>query len=278
MMVSVSDESQDLVIDFSGVSLRRDGATLVGPLDWQVELDERWVVIGPNGAGKTTLMRLASAEAFPSTGEATLLGERIGRTDMRDLRSLIGVSSSAVANRMPANELVQDLVISAGYAVIGRFRETYEEQDHERAYEVLEAVGALHLVDRRWGTLSEGERKRVALARALMIDPELLILDEPTAGLDLGAREDLLSFLSDLVLDPEAPAIVMVTHHVEEIPEGFSHAMLLDEGDVVAKGLIDDVLTSENLTRAYHQPIALDRIDGRYFARRPRRGGAHRSR
>ena len=113
MMVSVSDESQDLVIDFSGVSLRRDGATLVGPLDWQVELDERWVVIGPNGAGKTTLMRLASAEAFPSTGEATLLGERIGRTDMRDLRSLIGVSSSAVANRMPANELVQDLVISA---------------------------------------------------------------------------------------------------------------------------------------------------------------------
>lgn len=278
MMVSVSDESQDLVIDFSGVSLRRDGATLVGPLDWQVELDERWVVIGPNGAGKTTLMRLASAEAFPSTGEATLLGERIGRTDMRDLRSLIGVSSSAVANRMPANELVQDLVISAGYAVIGRFRETYEEQDHERAYEVLEAVGALHLVDRRWGTLSEGERKRVALARALMIDPELLILDEPTAGLDLGAREDLLSFLSDLVLDPEAPAIVMVTHHVEEIPEGFSHAMLLDEGDVVAKGLIDDVLTSENLTRAYHQPIALDRIDGRYFTRRPRRGGAHRSR
>lgn len=278
MMVSVSDESQDLVIDFSGVSLRRDGATLVGPLDWQVELDERWAVIGPNGAGKTTLMRLASAEAFPSTGEATLLGERIGRTDMRDLRSLIGVSSSAVANRMPANELVQDLVISAGYAVIGRFRETYEEQDHERAYEVLEAVGALHLVDRRWGTLSEGERKRVALARALMIDPELLILDEPTAGLDLGAREDLLSFLSDLVLDPEAPAIVMVTHHVEEIPEGFSHAMLLDEGDVVAKGLIDDVLTSENLTRAYHQPIALDRIDGRYFARRPRRGGAHRSR
>ncbi|KKO84416.1 ABC transporter ATP-binding protein [Corynebacterium otitidis] len=278
MMVSVSDESQDLVIDFSGVSLRRDGATLVGPLDWQVELDERWGVIGPNGAGKTTLMRLASAEAFPSTGEATLLGERIGRTDMRDLRSLIGVSSSAVANRMPANELVQDLVISAGYAVIGRFRETYEEQDHERAYEVLEAVGALHLVDRRWGTLSEGERKRVALARALMIDPELLILDEPTAGLDLGAREDLLSFLSDLVLDPEAPAIVMVTHHVEEIPEGFSHAMLLDEGDVVAKGLIDDVLTSENLTRAYHQPIALDRIDGRYFARRPRRGGAHRSR
>lgn len=278
MMVSVSDESQDLVIDFSGVSLRRDGATLVGPLDWQVELDERWVVIGPNGAGKTTLMRLASAEAFPSTGEATLLGERIGRTDMRDLRSLIGVSSSAVANRMPANELVQDLVISAGYAVIGRFRETYEEQDHERAYEVLEAVGALHLVDRRWGTLSEGERKRVALARALMIDPELLILDEPTAGLDLGAREDLLSFLSDLVLDPEAPAIVMVTHHVEEIPEGFSHAMLLDEGDVVSKGLIDDVLTSENLTRAYHQPIALDRIDGRYFARRPRRGGAHRSR
>lgn len=260
----------DLLVDFRGVELRRGGNTLVGPVDWQVELDERWVVIGPNGAGKTSLVRMAAAEEFPSAGTAFVMGERIGKTDMRDLRAAIGMSSAAVQHRIPDEEVVQDLVISAGYAVLGRWREEYDDMDFDRVGEILDQVGAHHLATRRWGTLSEGERKRVILARALMSDPELLILDEPTAGMDLGGREDLVGYLGDLALDADAPAIVMITHHVEEIPYGFTHAMILDEGKVVAKGLINSVMTSQNLSQAFHQPIQVDRIGDRYFARRIR--------
>lgn len=270
------DSSEDLLVDFRDVTFKRGGRNLVGPVTWQVELDERWVIIGPNGAGKTTLIRMAAAEEFPSSGRAFVMGEQLGRTDMRDLRASIGVSSSALGNRIPAEEKVGDLVISAGYAVLGRWREEYEEMDFEQAHEILDQVGAYHLQDRTWGTLSEGERKRVLVARALMTNPELLILDEPGAGMDLGGREDLVGYLGELALDPDAPAIVMITHHVEEIPFGFTHAMLLDEGEVVAQGLIDTVLTSENLSRAFHQPIEVSRIGERYFARRTRRRASHR--
>lgn len=268
--------NEDLLLDFRGVNLVRGGRTLVGPIDWQVELDERWVILGPNGAGKTSLMRMAAAEEFPSSGVAYVMGERIGRTDMRDLRTMIGLTSSAIAHRIPNDEKVADLVISASYSVLGRWRETYEEMDFEQAADILERMGAEHLADRTWGTLSEGERKRVLIARAMMVNPELLLLDEPGAGLDLGGREDLVGYLGELALDPDAPAMVMITHHVEEIPFGFTHAMLLDEGSVVAQGLINDVLTAENLSKAFHQQIAVDSIDGRYFARRARGRAAHR--
>ena len=264
------ETDEDWLIDFRGVELRRGGRTLVGPIDWQVELDERWVIIGPNGAGKTSLVRMAAAEEFPSAGVAFLMGERLGKTDMRDLRAAIGISSAAVQHRIPDSERVDDLVVSAGYAVLGRWREDYQDMDFSRADDILEQVGAAHLAERTWGTLSEGEKKRVILARALMANPELLILDEPSAGMDLGGREDLVGYLGDLALDADAPAIVMITHHVEEIPYGFTHAMLLDEGKVVAKGLINSVLTSENLSKAFHQPIQVDRIGERYFARRVR--------
>lgn len=269
----------DLLVDFQGVSFVRDGKTLVGPVDWQVELDERWVVVGPNGAGKTTLIRMAAAQEFPSEGAAFVVGEQLGRADMRDLRATIGLTSSAVALRVPDGETVRDLVVSAGYAILGRWREDYEEVDYEQALDVLEQVGALHLVDRTWSTLSDGEKKRVLVARAVMTNPELLIMDEPAAGMDLGGREDLMEYLGELALDPDAPAIIMITHHLEEIPYGFTHAMLLDEGEVVAQGLIGDVLTSENVSKAYHQPIEVRRDDGRYFARRARKGksGAHRA-
>ncbi|GAA1475409.1 ABC transporter ATP-binding protein [Corynebacterium felinum] len=268
LMTNSDLRNPDLLLDFEDVHFIRDGKTLLGPVTWQVELDERWVIIGPNGAGKTTLMRLAAAEEYPSKGMAWIMGEKIGRTDMRDLRSMIGLSSAALANRIPVDEKVGDLVISAGYAILGRWREEYEEFDVSRADEILEQVGAAHLSDRTWGTLSEGERKRVLVARALMANPELLLLDEPGAGMDLGGREDLVGYLGELALDADAPAMVMITHHVEEIPFGFTHAMILDAGHVVAQGLIDDVLTSEHLSRAFHQPIKVDRIDGRFFARR----------
>jgi len=266
----------DLLIDFADVSLRRGGRVLVGPVTWQVELDERWVVIGPNGAGKTSLLRIAAAMEFPSAGRATVLGERLGRADMGELRQRVGLSSSALAERVPDDEIVRDLVVSAGYAVLGRFRERYEQVDYDRAVDTLESVGAEHLADRSYGTLSEGERKRVLIARALMTDPELLLLDEPAAGLDLGGREELVARLADLAADPDAPALVLVTHHVEEIPPGFSHCLILSEGGVVAAGLLPDTLTPENLSAAFGQSIAVDSADGRYFARRVRSRAAHR--
>jgi iron complex transport system ATP-binding protein len=268
----------DLLIDFTDVSLRRDGNTLVGPVSWSVELDERWVIIGPNGAGKTSLLRIAAAAEHPSSGVAYVLGERLGRVDVSELRSRIGLSSSALAQRIPGNEVVRDLVVSAGYAVLGRWRERYEDVDYNRAVDMLESLGAEHLAGRTYETLSEGERKRILIARALMTDPELLLLDEPAAGLDLGGREELVSRLADLAADPDAPALVLVTHHVEEIPPGFSHCMLLAEGEVVAAGLLSDVLTSDNLSAAFGQSIAVDVIDGRYFARRTRTHAAHRRR
>lgn len=259
---------EDLVLDFRGVTVQRGARALLDKVTWQVEVDERWIVLGPNGAGKTTLMSVASAMLYPTSGVVRIVGETLGKTDVRDLRTAVGVSSAAFAHRVPGEEKVVDLVISAGYNVLGRWKEEYDAGDRDRALEILESVGALHLVDQRWETLSEGERKRVLIARALMTDPELLLLDEPGAGLDLGGREDLVALLSSMAADPDAPALVLVTHHVEEIPPGFTHGLILDEGEVVAQGLIGDVMTAENLTRAYHQPIALQIEDGRYFARR----------
>ncbi|MFC9963861.1 MULTISPECIES: ABC transporter ATP-binding protein [Nocardia] len=277
-MERVSQPDPDLLIDFSDVTIRRSGRTLVGPVTWQVELDERWVVLGPNGAGKTSLLRMAAAEVHPTAGTANLLGETLGRVDVTELRPRIGLSSAAVASRIPVDEKVSDLVVSAGYAVLGRWRERYDDIDTERAVDMLETLGAEHLSDRTYGTLSEGERKRVLIARALMTDPELLLLDEPAAGLDLGGREELVERLGDLAADPDAPAMVLVTHHVEEIPPGFTHALLLKEGEVVGQGLLEDVLTADNLSKAFSQAIALDRVDGRWFARRARRSGGHRRR
>ncbi|MCZ0726548.1 ABC transporter ATP-binding protein [Mycolicibacterium iranicum] len=268
----------DLLIDFAKVSLRRNGRVLVGPVTWSVELDERWVVIGPNGAGKTSLLRMAAAMEHPSSGTAYVLGERLGRVDMSELRSRVGLSSAALSQRVPDDEVVRDLVVSAGYAVMGRWRERYDDVDYEQAIDMLESVGAEHLAERTYGTLSEGERKRVLIARSLMTDPELLLLDEPAAGLDLGGREELVARMSDLAADPDAPALVLVTHHVEEIPPGFSHCLILSEGRVVDAGLLTDVLTAENLSTAFGQSIALDVLDGRYFARRVRSRAAHRRR
>jgi len=278
VMPDVDEIDDDLLVDFRNVSLRRGGRTLVGPVSWQVELDERWVVIGPNGAGKTSLLRMAAAMEYPSSGTATVLGERLGRVDMAELRQRVGLSSAVLAQRVPEDELVRDVVVSAGYAVLGRWRERYDDIDYVRAVDTLESVGAEHLAERTYGTLSEGERKRVLIARSLMTDPELLLLDEPAAGLDLGGREELVARLADLAADPDSPALVLVTHHVEEIPPGFSHCLILAEGRVLAAGLLADTLTAENLSAAFGQSIAVDVVDDRYFARRARTRAAHRRR
>jgi iron complex transport system ATP-binding protein len=226
------------------------------------------VVLGPNGAGKTTLLRIASAELHPTGGAVHILGERLGRTDVFELRPRIGLSSSALSGRVPNEEKVLDVVVSAGYAVLGRWRENYDKLDTNRAAALLSSMGIGNLAERTFGTLSEGERKRALIARALMTDPEMLLLDEPAAGLDLGGREDLVARLSELAMDPDAPATVLVTHHVEEIPPGFTHALLLREGRIVAQGLLDDVITEDNLSEAFGQKLILDKADGRFFARR----------
>ncbi|TDD03857.1 ABC transporter ATP-binding protein [Saccharopolyspora terrae] len=258
----------DLVIQMDGVGVRRGKTTLLADVNWSVELDERWVVLGPNGAGKTTLLKMASTEMHPSTGTVDVLGERLGKTNVFDIRPLIGLCSGALVNRVPGEELVRDVVVSAGYSVFGRWREEYDALDTDRAVELLELLGVAHLADREFGTLSEGERKRVMISRALMTDPELLLFDEPAAGLDLGGREDLVARLSTLAMDPDAPASVLVTHHVEEIPPGFTHCLLLRDGGIVAQGLLDDVLTEDNLSKTFDQNLELQRAGDRYFARR----------
>jgi len=256
------------VLEFADLTVRRGRATLLEGIDWTVEEDERWVLLGPNGAGKTTLMQVAAAQIHPSSGVAGILDEVLGLVDVFELRPRIGVTSAALAERIPREERVADVVVSASYAVMGRWREAYDDLDHRRAHDLLVEVGVAHLADRTFGTLSEGERKRVQIARALMTDPELLLLDEPAAGLDLGGREDLVSTLSTLALDADSPATVLVSHHVEEIPPGFTHAMLLREGRCVAQGPLERVITAEALSATFGMPLQLTQADGRYAARR----------
>jgi iron complex transport system ATP-binding protein len=255
------------VVDLAGVTIIRDGATLIRDITWQVDETDRWVIIGPNGAGKTTLLQVVSAQIHPSDGVAGLLGEVLGTVDVFELRPRIGLTSAAIAERIPRGERVHDVVVSASYAVLGRWREEYDELDHVRADELLAQLRIGHLADRTFGTLSEGERKRVQIARALMTDPELLLLDEPAAGLDLAGREALVRTLSDLALDPYAPASILVTHHVEEIPRGITHAMLLKNGEVVAAGPLRDTLTAANLSSTFDLELALDERAYRWSAR-----------
>jgi iron complex transport system ATP-binding protein len=240
----------DAVLSLSDVAIVRDGAALLSDLSWTVREGERWVVLGPNGAGKSTL-----------------LGERFGTVDLGELRTRVGLSSALLADRVPAHERALDVVVTASYGVVGRWRERYDDADVARAHELLGRVGLRAFADRRFGTLSEGERKRVLLARALMTDPELLLLDEPAAGLDLGAREALLRLLTRLAGDPGSPPTVLVTHHVEEVPVGTTHALLLSKGRAVAAGPVAEVLTGPLLSRAFGLPLKVEERDGRFAAR-----------
>ena len=258
----------DAVLELADVTVRRGGSLLLDGVDWTVEEDERWVVLGPNGAGKTTLLQVAAAQIHPTSGVAGILGEVLGTVDVFELRPRIGLTSAALADRIPRAERAHDVVVSASYGVLGRWRERYDELDHGRAADLLTEVGAGRLADRTFGTLSEGERKRVMIARALMTDPELLLLDEPAAGLDLGGREDLVSTLSVLAADELSPATVLVSHHVEEIPPGFTHALLLRSGRVVAAGPMEQVMTEEVVSSTFGMPLGLSHEDGRWAARR----------
>lgn len=255
------------VLAFAGVGVVRGPNTLLDDITWEVEEGQRWVVLGPNGAGKTTLLQLAAGRMHPTRGVVGILDEVLGAVDVFELRPRIGLASASLAERIPGGERVGDVVVTASYGVVGRWRESYDSLDHGRAVQLLEALGAAHLVDRRFGTLSEGERKRVQIARALMTDPELMLLDEPAAGLDLGGREDLLRRLGAIAADLAAPALVLVTHHVEEIPPHFTDVLLLREGRIVAQGPLEITLTEANLEATFGLPLELERRGQRWAAR-----------
>ncbi|WP_020573770.1 ABC transporter ATP-binding protein [Actinopolymorpha alba] len=255
------------VLELTDVTITRNGTKLLDRVTWSVDPSDRWVVLGPNGAGKTTLLQIASARMHPTSGTATLLGETLGSVDVFELRPRIGLTSAAVADRIPRHERVHDVVVSASYAVLGRWRERYDDLDHDRARLLLAWLGVGEYADRTFGTLSEGERKRVQIARALMADPELLLLDEPAAGLDLAGRESLVRTLHQIAADPTAPATALVTHHVEEIPPSFTHVILLRAGAIVSAGPINDVLSSAALSETFGMSLKLVRSGTRYTAR-----------
>ena len=255
------------VLDFNNVTVLRDKKPVLSNVDWQVESDQRWVIIGPNGAGKTTLLRVAASQIQPSTGTAIVLGQTLGKVNVFELRTRIGFASNALSSHIPNSETVLNSVMTAIYAVTGRWNEEYDEIDVRRAMRVLNEWHLSELADRAFGTLSDGERKRAQIARSVMPDPELLLLDEPVASLDLAAREQTISLIGAYASEPAAPAIVMVTHHLEEIPEGFTHALIVSGGQVHAAGPIEQTLTSEKLSGAFGVSISVELVDGRYRAK-----------
>ncbi len=255
------------VLDFNNVTVLRDKKPVLSNVDWQVESDQRWVIIGPNGAGKTTLLRVAASQIQPSTGTAIVLGQTLGKVNVFELRTRIGFASNALSSHIPNSETVLNSVMTAIYAVTGRWNEEYDEIDVRRAMRVLNEWHLSELADRAFGTLSDGERKRAQIARSVMPDPELLLLDEPVASLDLAAREQTISLIGAYASEPAAPAIVMVTHHLEEIPEGFTHALIVSGGQVHAAGPIEQTLTSDKLSGAFGVSISVELADGRYRAK-----------
>lgn len=259
--------SSSPVLRLGEVAFRREGRAILDDVSWAVGAAERWAVLGPNGSGKTTLLRIASLWLHPSSGTVQVLGETLGRTDVRQLRSRIGVTSAALADRLRPDLATHDVVMTARRGALEPWWHRYDDVDRSATAAALARSGADHLADRPFVTLSSGERQRVLLARTLVTEPDLLLLDEPFAGLDLGAREDLLTRLGTLAADPGVAPTVLVTHHVEEIPVGFTHALLLRAGYVVAAGPIAETLTAKHLCTAFGLPVDLDHTAGRWSAR-----------
>lgn len=257
----------EYVLELRDVSVRRGDRTILGPLTFAIRPGERWVVLGPNGAGKSTLLQILATRFFPTTGSVRLLDKEMGKVDLTELRTRIGICGALISEDIPADEIVRDVVLTAAYAILGRWNEAYDLWDESRAVALLTTFGVRDLADRTYGSLSEGERKRVQISRALMADPELLLLDEPAAGLDVGGREDLLTRFSNFASDPLAPASILVTHHIEEIPVGTTHALILNNGAIAVSGPIADVITSEHVSAIFGLSITVSREGDRFFAR-----------
>jgi iron complex transport system ATP-binding protein len=257
----------EYVLELRDVTVRRGDRNILGPITFAIRPEERWVILGPNGAGKSTLLQILATRIFPTSGTAHLLEKEMGKCDLSELRTQIGICGALISEDIPADEVVRDVVLTAAYAILGRWNEAYDLWDESRAVALLTTFGVRELADRRYATLSEGERKRVQIARALMADPELLLLDEPAAGLDLAGREDLLKRFSIFANDPLSPASILVTHHIEEIPTGTTHALILKDGAIAVSGPIDQVITSEHISAIFDFPITVVREGQRFFAR-----------
>jgi iron complex transport system ATP-binding protein len=259
--------ASDAILILDEVSVRRGVKTILGPISLTLGMGQRWVILGPNGAGKSTLLQLIATRIYPTSGRALILDQEIGRVDLFELRTRIGLVSANSTAGIPDHELVRDVVLTAAYAVSGRWTEKYDLWDESRAIALLTTFGVRSLGEREYGSLSEGERKRVTIARALMVDPELILLDEPTSGLDLPGREDQLKRFAAFATDPTSPASIIVTHHLEEIPIGTTHALLLKDGCIAFAGEIDQVINSDNVSQVFNYPLTVGREGARFFAR-----------
>jgi iron complex transport system ATP-binding protein len=249
------------------VTLRRDGVVVLRDVSWVATNAQRWVVVGPNGSGKTTLLAVAGARLHPSSGSVEILGNRLGASDWRAVRASVGFVSGSVVRSLRASLTARDIVMTGRYGALEPWWHQYDDIDRARALELLALLGVDDIADRAFGVISEGERQQVMVARTLMADPGLLLLDEPFAGLDLGARERLLARISALAADPMTAPTVLVTHHVEEIPPSFTHALVLGDGEVVAAGPIAATLDDAALTKAFGMPISVQRDGDRWTAR-----------
>jgi iron complex transport system ATP-binding protein len=247
--------------------LQRNGVPVLRGVDWRVRPGERWVILGPNGSGKTTLLQVAGARLWPTAGTVEILGSRLGTVDVRTLRPRVALVSGAVTRQLRADLAARDVVVSGRHAALETWWNSYTDEDWEKADRLLALGGVQELGDRPFGVISEGERQQVLLARALISDPELLLLDEPFAGLDLGARERLLVRLTSVAADPDSPPTVLVTHHCEEIPPGFTHAGLMSDGELVASGPLPEVVTSARVSACFGVLVTVGSTDGRWWSR-----------
>lgn len=257
------------ILEVNDLRVMRGRAAILKGVNWRVAAGEHWVILGSNGSGKTSLLKSLTGYLSPTSGGLSLLGRRYGEADWRDLRLQIGVVTSAFAASIPLAEVTLETVISGKFAQLDLWHST-TKADRVAGMKLLRFVGLAGIADREWAYLSQGERQRVLIARALMAKPRLLILDEPCAGLDPVAREKFLQFLEQLARKKNAPALVLVTHHVEEIMPAFTHALLLKNGNVIATGPREKVLSTANLSATFGAPMRLSRREGRYrldFAR-----------
>jgi iron complex transport system ATP-binding protein len=255
------------VLQFRDVGLRRGTTPILSDISWQVRSGERWAVLGPNGSGKTTLVQLASGYLHPTSGTVDVLGQRLGRTDVRALRQRVAVVSASVARVVVPWLSAREVVVSARYGALEPWWHAYSSAERDRAKALLAGAGFGHVAEQPFGQLSEGERQQVLLARALMTEPSLLLLDEPCAGLDMGGRERLLARLGELSATPATPPIIMVTHHVEEIPASFTHVLLLSSGRVLRAGQLGTTLSAQALSDCFGLPLRLTSDGGRWSSR-----------
>jgi iron complex transport system ATP-binding protein len=257
----------DTLLALTDLAVRREGNRVIDRVTWTMRTGERWVILGPNGSGKTTLLQVVGARLWPTAGTVEILGSRLGRVDVRTLRPRIALVSGSVTRQLRPDLAARDVVVSGRHGALETWWHTYTGDDWDRADDLLDQGGVGTIADRPFGVISEGERQQVLLARALMGQPELLLLDEPFAGLDLGARERLLQRLGGLASEASSPPTVLVTHHCEEIPPGTTHAGLMRNGSMIAAGPLAEVLTSELISACFALPVRVGSDDGRWWSR-----------